>query len=85
MTDGADTDPLDRIADALELQNALLLEVVHQQHRARAARHPDPDRTGPSGHSIASDVVDSYGDLYGGRLDGWEFDPVAEQTEDMGR
>lgn len=82
MTD--DTDPLDRIADALEVQNALLLEVVHQQHRARAARHPDPDHTGPSHRSIATDVVDSYGDLYGGELAGWEFDPVAEQTRDMG-
>jgi hypothetical protein len=84
MTDEEVWRAIERLADATELQNALLLEVIHQQHRARAAQHPDPDETGPSHHAIATDVVDSYGDLYGGQFGGWEFDPVTEQVHKMG-
>jgi len=29
-------------------------------------------------------VVDAYGDLYGGSIAGWPFDPILEQTDDMG-
>lgn len=75
---------IERLAEATELQNALLLEVIHQQHRARAAQHPDPDETGPSDSRVATDVVDKYGDLYGGRFGGWEFEPIAERVDNMG-
>jgi len=76
-------DDLARIADALELQNALLLQLVQDQRRQAAREHPDPDHTGPSDHATATDVVDAYGDLYGGSI-GWEFDPIDERIDDMG-
>ena len=85
MNDDTDSDDLGRIADALELQNALLLEFIKQSHRDRADRRPDPDETGPTDRAIATDVVDSYGDLYGGEIDGWVFDPIDEQTDSMGK
>jgi len=77
-------DALERLAEATELQNALLLQIVQELEADRADRHPDPDHTGPTDHSIASSVVDSYGDLYGGSLGGWEFDPISEQVDRMG-
>ena len=77
-------DDLERIADALELQNALLLQLVQDHERERVQEHPDPDHTGRSDHAIATDVVDAYGDLYGGSVAGWEFDPVSDQVENMG-
>ncbi|WP_418284792.1 hypothetical protein [Halorubrum sp. DTA46] len=78
------TEKLERIADALELQNALLLQLVQDRERERAQEHPNPDHSGRSDHATATDVVDSYGDLYGGSIAGWEFDPVSDQVEDMG-
>lgn len=75
---------LSRIADALELQNALLLQLVQDCKRGRAQEHLDPAHTGRSDHGIATAVVDAYGDLYGGSVAGWEFDPVSKQVEDMG-
>ena len=77
-------DELARIADALELQNALLLQLVQDRERERAQEHPNPDHPRRSDHATATDVVDSYGDLYGGSIAGWEFDPVSDQVEDMG-
>jgi hypothetical protein len=74
----------DRQADALEelveqtrIQNALLLELIQIQVQ-------DNREWDPSDHGLATDVVDSYGDLYGGSIDGWEFDPIAEQIQKMG-
>jgi hypothetical protein len=86
VTDGGvdQEDDLERIADALELQNALLLQLVQDRERERVQEHPDPDHTGRSDHAIATDVVDAYGDLYGGSVAGWEFDPVSDQVENMG-
>ncbi|WP_281196129.1 hypothetical protein [Halorubrum sp. F4] len=86
VTDGGvdqDDDDLARIADTLELQNALLLQLVQDQRREAAREHRDPDHTGASDHSTATDVVDAYGDLYGGSI-GWEFDPVSDQVDGMG-
>ncbi|MDZ5812663.1 hypothetical protein U4E84_15055, partial [Halorubrum sp. AD140] len=76
-------DDLARVADALELQNALLLKLVQDERRQAAREHPDPDLTGPSDHAIATAVVDAYGDLYGSPV-GWEFDPIDERIDDMG-
>ena len=85
IRDTDDTDDLERIADALELQNALLLEVVHQLERGRAdRRNADPDDVGRSDHSLATDVVDKYGDLYGATGGRWEFEPVDDRIENMG-
>lgn len=78
------TDELARIADALELQNALLLQLVQDRERERAQAHPNPDHTGRSDRATATDVVDAYGDLYGGSVAGWEFDPVGNRVENMG-
>ena len=75
---------LERVADALELQNALLLQLVQDRERERAQTHPDPDHMARSDHAIATDVVDAYGDLYGGSVAGWEFDPVSDRIENMG-
>ncbi|SMO69955.1 hypothetical protein [Halorubrum cibi] len=85
VTDGGRDrdDDLARIADALELQNALLLQLIQDRERDRTRNHPDPDHTGRSDHATATDVVDAYGDLYGGSI-GWEFDPVSDQVENMG-
>ena len=77
-------DDLARVADALELQNALLLRLVQDQRREAAREHPDPDHTGPSDRATATDIVDSYGELYGGSILGWEFDPIDERVDDMG-
>jgi hypothetical protein len=86
ITDGGrDRDEdLARIADALELQNALLLQLVQDRRRDATRNDPDPDRSAPSDHATATDVVDAYGDLYGGSVARWPFDPVSEQTDDMG-
>ena len=75
---------LDRIADALELQNALLLQLLQDREHERAQEHPNPDHTARSDRATATDVVDSYGDLYGGSIAGWEFDPVSDQVENKG-
>ena len=77
-------DNLARIADALELQNALLLQLVQDRERERRRQRHDPDHTGRSDHATATDVVDSYGDLYGGSIAGWEFEPVSDRVDDMG-
>lgn len=77
-------DDLERIADALELQNALLLQLVQDRERERAQEHPDPDHSGRSDRAIATDVVDAYGDLYGGSIGSWPFYPVTERVETMG-
>jgi len=77
-------DDLARIADALELQNALLLQLVQDREHQHAQEHPDPDHSGRSDRAIATDVVDAYGDLYGGSVAGWEFDPVSDRVENMG-
>lgn len=74
----------ERLADATELQNALLIQIVHELERDRAERHPDPEKTAPSHRSIATDVVDKYGDLYGGGFGEWEFDPIAGRVGGMG-
>jgi len=73
---------LERIAEAIELQNALLLQLV--QDRERGRQHSDPDRTGRSDRATATAVADSYGDLYGGSLGSWEFKPLVEQVAQMG-
>jgi len=75
---------LARVADALELQNALLLQLVQEREHERDHEHPDPDRTGRSDRATATAVVDAYGDLYGGSVAEWEFDPVSDRTENMG-
>lgn len=79
-------DALERLADATEVQNALLLEVVHQLEHDRAQRHPDHEKRPTSDAGVASGVVDAYCDLYGGSLVGgnWEFEPIAQRVEDMG-
>jgi hypothetical protein len=77
-------DDLARVADALELQNALLLQLVQDQERERCRQRHDPDDTGRSDRATATDVVDAYGDLYGGSVAGWEFDPVSDRIENMG-
>ncbi|ELZ50733.1 hypothetical protein C465_05316 [Halorubrum distributum JCM 9100] len=77
-------DDLARIADALELQNALLLQLVQDRRRDAARNDPNPDRSAPADRATATDVVDGYGDLYGGSVAGWEFDPVSDQVENMG-
>lgn len=84
LTSDQSGDDLERIADALELQNALLLQLVQDIDREGARQHPDPDYTGRSDHRTATDVIDAYGDLYGGSVGGWEFDPVSDQVEKMG-
>jgi len=81
--DRSDDDDLARVANALELQNALLLQLVQDQRRQAAREHSDPDHTGSTDRATATDVVDSYGDLYGGSF-GWEFDPIDERIDDMG-
>ena len=85
VTDGGrdPNDDLTRIADSLELQNALLLQLVQDHERERARAHPNPDHTGRSDRATATDVVDAYGDLYGGSF-GWEFDPIDERIDEMG-
>ena len=83
MTRNSD-DNLARVADALELQNALLLQLVQDRRRDAARNDPNPDRNAPSDHATATDVADAYGDLYGGSVAGWPFDPVSERTDDMG-
>ena len=75
---------LERIADAMELQNALLLQLVQDQERERCRQCHDPDHTGRSDRATATAVADSYGDLYGGSIGSWEFKPIAEQVEQMG-
>jgi len=75
---------LERIAEAIELQNALLLQLVQDQERERGRQHPDPDRTGRSDRATATAVADSYGDLYGGSIGSWEFKPIVEQVAQMG-
>ena len=77
-------DDLARIADALELRNALLLQLVQDRRRDAARNDPNPDRSAPSDRATATDVVDAYGDLYGGSVAGWEFDPVSDRIEEMG-
>ncbi len=86
-TDGGRDRPdndLARVADALELQNALLLQLVQDRERKRDREHLNPDRTGRSDRATATAVVDAYGDLYGGSVAGWEFDPVSDRIENMG-
>jgi len=73
---------LERIAEAMELQNALLLQLVQDQWRREDSEHPE--RRSRSDRSTATAVSDSYGDLYGGSIGGLEFDPVAEQVAKMG-
>jgi hypothetical protein len=75
---------LERIAEAMELQNALLLQLLQDLERDRCRQRHDPDHTGRSDRSVATGVADSYGDLYGGSIGSWEFKPVAEQVEQMG-
>lgn len=75
---------LERIAEAMELQNALLLQLVQDRERERCRQRHDPDHAGRSDRSTATEVADSYGDLYGGSIGSWSFDPVAEQVEKMG-
>ncbi|OYR45254.1 hypothetical protein [Halorubrum sp. Hd13] len=83
VTDGGrPNQDLERIADALELQNALLLQLIQDRERERVQE--DPDHSGRSDHAIATDVVDSYGDLYGGSIGSWPFDPVTDRVGDMG-
>ncbi|TKX78092.1 hypothetical protein EXE53_23055 [Halorubrum sp. SD626R] len=82
--EGDHNDDLTRIADALELQNALLLQLVQDQERERCRQRHDPDHTGRSDRATATDIADAYGDLYGGSVAGWEFDPVSNRVEDMG-
>ncbi|WP_241996704.1 hypothetical protein [Halorubrum sp. SD626R] len=77
-------DNLARIADALELQNALLFQLGQDRRRDAARNDPNPDRSAPSDRATATDVVDAYGDLYGGSVAGWEFDPVSDRIEKMG-
>jgi len=77
-------DDLGRVADALELQNALLLQLVQDAERERARQRHDPDHAGRSDRATATAVVDAYGDLYGGSVAGWEFDPIDERIDDMG-
>jgi len=73
---------LERIAEAMELQNALLLQLLQDQRReAERERHGETSRTD---RATATSVADSYGDLYGGSIGSWEFKPVAEQVEQMG-
>lgn len=73
---------LERIAEAMELQNALLLQLVQDQRReADRENHEERSR---SDRATATSVADSYGDLYGGSIGSWEFKPVAEQVEQMG-
>ena len=87
VTDGGrerGTANLHRITDALELQNAHLLQLVQDRRQSAARNDPSPDRAAPSDHATATDVVDAYGDLYGDSADSWVFDPVREQAEDMG-
>lgn len=73
-------DNLTRIADAPELQNALLLQLVQGLCRDAAGNDPSPDRSEPSDRAIATNIVD----LYGGSVAGWEFGSVSNQNEDMG-
>ncbi len=86
VTDGGrdPDDDLTRIADALELQNALLLQLVQDRRRDAARNDSNPNRSAPSDCATATDVVDAYGDLYGGSVDGWEFDPMSDRVENMG-
>jgi len=78
------TENLERIAEAMELQNALLLQLLQDQERESCRQRHDPDHTGRSDRATATSVADSYGDLYGGSIGSWEFKPVAEQVEQMG-
>ncbi|EMA57254.1 hypothetical protein [Halorubrum lipolyticum] len=73
---------LERIAEAIELQNALLLQLVQDQRREAECERPG--ETSRTDRATATSVADSYGDLYGGSLGSWEFKPVAEQVEQMG-
>ncbi|EMA64658.1 hypothetical protein [Halorubrum lipolyticum] len=90
VTDGGDRDEdlermsksMERVAEAMELQNALLLQLVQDQRReADRDHHEERSR---SDRATATAVADSYGDLYGGSIGSWEFKPVAEQVEQMG-
>ena len=73
---------LERIADAMELQNALLLQLLQDQHRTAQLEHPDNEFR--SDRSTETEISDSYGDLYGGSIAGWPFRPVSEQVSEMG-
>ncbi|WP_256403266.1 hypothetical protein [Halorubrum salinum] len=73
---------LERIADAMELQNALLMQLLQDQRRE--AERERPGETSRTDRATATAVADSYGDLYGGSIGSWEFKPVAEQVEKMG-
>ena len=76
------TENLERIAEAMELQNALLLQLV--QDRRREVERENRGETSRTDRSTATSVADSYGDLYGGSIGSWEFKPVAEQVAQMG-
>jgi DNA-directed RNA polymerase subunit RPC12/RpoP len=71
------TSALEELVEETRIQNALLLEMIQIQVQDNAGWDP-------SDHSLATDVVDSYGDLYGGSIPGWEFDPIAQQVDKMG-
>ena len=73
---------LERIAEAMELQNALLLQLLQDQRRESDRERPG--ETSRTDRATATSVADSYGDLYGGSIGSWEFKPVAEQVEQMG-
>ena len=73
---------LERIADAMEIQNALLLQLLQDQRRE--ADREGLGETSRSDRATATSVADSYGDLYGGSIGSWEFKPIAEQVEQMG-
>ena len=76
------TENLERIAEAMELQNALLLQLV--QDRRREVERENRGETSRTDRATATSVADSYGDLYGGSIGSWEFKPVAEQVAQMG-
>lgn len=73
---------LERIAEAIELQNALLLQLVQDQCRRGHREHPKKEPR--SERATATSVADSYGDLYGGSIGGWPFRPISEQVSEMG-
>lgn len=71
-------DDLTRIADAPELQNALLPRLVQDLCRDAVRNDSSPDRSEPSDRAIATNIVD----LYGGSVAGCEFGSVSNQIED---
>ncbi|VTT86091.1 hypothetical protein DM2_2129 [Halorubrum sp. DM2] len=75
---------LARVAEPLKLRNALLVQLVRDRRRDAARNNLNPDRNALSDRATATDVVDVYGDLYGGDVTGWPFDAVSERTDDMG-